>query len=302
MDRSTKGILLALGSYLMWGFLPIFWKLLDTISPVEVLFHRMVWGCLFMLIFVAVKRNNLLPYLKQPKVMLGLFLSGLLISLNWGTYIYTVNTGHVLETSLGYFMNPIMTIVAGMVFFKEKLTRTQAVATGIAFVGVAISIIAYGQVPFLGLTLAVTFMLYASVKKYLGLPATEAFTIETILMSFVALAGLAYMSAHGTCSFFSGPTLADKLKISALLMMSGVVTAVPLLMLNTATNMTKFSNIGFTQYVSPSIGFLLGYFVYHETLTAPEIICFVFIWVGIALIVAESIVRHQISKKVKLPE
>lgn len=300
-DENTiaKGTSLAVAAYFIWGLTPIYWKLLDSVSSLEILFHRMLWAALFMVGYVLYKKIRLAPYLKNPKVMLVMLCTGIVVSLNWGTYIYTINSGHILEGSLGYFINPIMTILAGVLFFHERLTRVQLAATIFAFVGVGISIIGYGHVPYYGLTLAFTFVLYTSIKKRFGFPATEAFTIETFVTSAIAIVALIVMHHMGLTMFFTGPTLSDKILISVMLILCGPLTAIPLLMLNKATVMAPFSYIGFTQYIAPSMAFVLGYFVYHETLDTPRLICFIFIWIGIALILAEGYVNLKLSRKNK---
>lgn len=299
LSTTTKGVLIGIASYVIWGLFPLYWKLLDQVNSFEILCHRLLWAGVSLALFAWVARVHIKPYLTNPKQALFLFICGLLVSCNWGTYIYSINSGHVIEASLGYFINPLVTIVLGMICFKERLTRAQKAATLLALVGVLISIIGYGHVPWFALILACTFATYSALKKKAGFPAVEAMAVETMLSSVVALIAIVVLSSYGIRSFAAlqpGQTETSMLIISAMLIIGGPLSALPLLMFNKAANMAPFSYLGFVQYLSPTLVFLLGWLLYGEELDTARMICFGCIWAGVVIMLLDGIVRFQIDR------
>lgn len=297
MSNEVKGTIYAVLAYVVWGSLPLYWHLLESVSPVEILFHRLLWSGLILLGMAAVLSSQLGHYLRKPHLIVPLFICGLIISSNWGAYIYAINRGHVLEASLGYFINPLMTVAAGVLIFKEHLTRIQFFALILAFIGVSISVIAYGHLPFLALYLAFSFTVYSVIKKKLGIPAFEGMCLETFSTIPLALAGLTFMALQGVMNFgvIRGDFSTQSVYISVLLVVAGFISMLPLMLFNKGASLAPLAYVGFVQYVSPTIVFFLGLFFYHEQLEIPTVICFVCIWVGIALMLVEQIIvrgRH----------
>lgn len=296
MNKTLKGILCVCATYITWGLFPLYWKLLDEVNTGEILLHRMVWSMLILTVFCIVIKANVLELIKNPKTFAYLSLCGLVISMNWGIYVYTINSGHVLEASLGYYINPLVMILIGTLMFKERLSKVQIIACTLAFIGVLIPLIAYGKIPWLALCICFTFSLYSSLKKKAGLPANEAMTVESIVVSICGLITLLVMSHYGIQSFGVGTAHSNALSITLLLIGAGFLTAIPMLLFNTATNLVPMSYMGFAQYITPTMVFFLGTFLYHEHLDMSRIICFCFIWVGILLMIGEAFITRKKSK------
>jgi chloramphenicol-sensitive protein RarD len=309
------GLLSALGCYVLWGLLPLYWKLLAQASYFEILSHRMLWSFVFMLIICRfVRRVRLSSLLRERRALLILGGAGLLICGNWGLYIYAINSGHVLQASLGYYINPLVAILFGVLFFRERLTTIQKVATLLAAAGVVYFTVDYGSFPWIALALAVTFAIYGALKKYGGYPATPALTVETLLVAplalvFVAatfflpnhvflteLAPLAPSLAQAAVPAVPAPLAAlapagsfDGWALSLLLIGGGALTAIPLLLFARAANAIPLTWVGFLQYISPTLTLLLGVFVYGEPFTTAHAVCFALIWTGLILVSAELI-------------
>lgn len=274
----NQGIVYALGCYFVWGFFPIFWKAIVGVPAVNVLAHRIVWSFVLLFIWVLLtNRQTFISYLKQPKLLLRLGLAGFLISANWGIYIYAVASNHIVEAGLGYYINPLVNVSLGYLFLKERLAPMQKAAVILALIGVTYFTISYGKFPWVSLFLAVSFGLYGLLKKKADLESMPALTIETMMVFPVALAFLIYSAkSSGGAPFFpsSGITI-------LLLVLSGLVTAIPLFWFGKAARAIPLSTIGFIQYISPTLQLLLGIFVYGETFGIEYIICFAFVWAGL---------------------
>ena len=258
----------------MWGLFPLYWPLLEPANPLEIVSHRAVWTLVFCLIVLALNKQirTTLSVMKNPKTMAALLLSTILVSINWITYIWAVNHGHVVEAALGYYINPLIIIAFGVILLREKMRPLQWVAVAIAAVGVLVLTIDYGRLPWVAISLALSWGSYGLVKKKLNLGALEGLAIET-LISFIPYVGyLIYLGSHGTGQFGHKPLL------TILLISAGAVTAIPLLLFNGSTTRLPYSTIGLLQYITPTIQFSLGVWLRHEDMPTARWIGFIVIW------------------------
>ena len=270
----SLGLLFGFSSYIMWGLFPLYWPLLEPANPLEIVSHRAVWTLVFCLIVLALNKQirTTLSVMKNPKTMAALLLSTILVSINWITYIWAVNHGHVVEAALGYYINPLIIIAFGVILLREKMRPLQWVAVAIAAVGVLVLTIDYGRLPWVAISLALSWGSYGLVKKKLNLGALEGLAIET-LISFIPYVGyLIYLGSHGTGQFGHKPLL------TILLISAGAVTAIPLLLFNGSTTRLPYSTIGLLQYITPTIQFSLGVWLRHEDMPTARWIGFIVIW------------------------
>ncbi|MFM2215141.1 MAG: hypothetical protein RJA88_510 [Actinomycetota bacterium] len=284
----SLGLLFGFSSYIMWGLFPLYWPLLEPANPLEIVSHRAVWTLVFCLIVLALSKQVLttLTVMKNPKTMAALLLSTILVSINWITYIWAVNHGHVVEAALGYYINPLIIIAFGVLLLREKLRPLQWVAVGIAAVGVLVLTIDYGRLPWVAISLALSWGSYGLVKKKLNLGALEGLAIET-LISFIPYVGyLIYLGQQGTGQFGHKPLL------TILLISAGAVTAIPLLLFNGSTTRLPYSTIGLLQYITPTIQFSIGVWLRHEDMPTARWIGFIVIWFALAAL-ATDLVRSS---------
>ncbi|WP_342558963.1 EamA family transporter RarD [Metasolibacillus sp. FSL K6-0083] len=300
MSEERKGIVYTFLAYAMWGVLPLFWKLLEHVDSVEVLVGRVVWSFIFTVLAILMigQRSALfgdLQYLWQHKKQLvSLVAASFMITVNWFVFIYAVNSHQMLETSLGYYINPLISVLFGMLFFKERLTRVQLGAVLIALVGVLIMTINYARLPWIALCLAFSFATYGVLKKRVVLDALRGLAIETLFTLPIALVLYAYLFQKGTASF-----LHISLSTDVLLMASGVVTAIPLICFAKGAQRIPLYLIGFLQYIAPTTMLIIGVVLYKEPFTKMEILAFSAIWLALALF-SLSTLREQLMKKRKL--
>jgi chloramphenicol-sensitive protein RarD len=292
----SLGLLFGVSAYTLWGLFPIYWPLLKPANPLEIVSHRAVWTLVFCFIILALTKTlkSTLALLKRPKIVAGLFLSSILISINWIIYIYAANTGHVIEASLGYFINPLVVIATGVIVLKEKMRPLQWSAVGIATIGVAVLTIDYGRLPWIALGLALSWGSYGLVKKQLGLGALEGLSIETLLSSGFYLGYLIWLGNRGEGQF------SHSLTLTLLLIGGGAVTAIPLLLFNGSTNRLPLTLVGLLQYITPTIQFCIGVWYYHEDMPAARWAGFLIIWVALMsltldLIRSSRTVDHSIA-------
>jgi chloramphenicol-sensitive protein RarD len=292
----SLGLLFGVSAYTLWGLFPIYWPLLKPADPLEIVSHRAVWTLVFCFIILALTKTlkSTLALLKRPKIVAGLFLSSILISINWIIYIYAANTGHVIEASLGYFINPLVVIATGVIVLKEKMRPLQWTAVGIATIGVAVLTIDYGRLPWIALGLALSWGSYGLVKKQLGLGALEGLSIETLLSSGFYLGYLIWLGNRGEGQF------SHSLTLTLLLIGGGAVTAIPLLLFNGSTNRLPLTLVGLLQYITPTIQFCIGVWYYHEDMPAARWAGFLIIWVALMslaldLIRSSRTVDHSIA-------
>jgi chloramphenicol-sensitive protein RarD len=273
----SLGLLFGVSAYTLWGLFPIYWPLLKPANPLEIVSHRAVWTLVFCFIILSLTKtlSSTLAILKRPKIVAGLFLSSILISINWIIYIYAANTGHVVEASLGYYINPIVVIATGVIVLKEKMRPLQWAAVGIATLGVIVLTIDYGRLPWIALGLALSWGSYGLVKKKLGLGALEGLSIETLLSSGAYLGYLIWLGNTGDGQFL------NSWKITLLFIGGGAVTAIPLLLFNGSTNRLPLTLIGLLQYITPTIQFCIGVWYYNEAMPGARWAGFLIIWIAL---------------------
>ena len=279
--RSDQGGLpYALGAYTIWGFVPLFFKLLTSVPPVEVLAQRIVWSLPLCFLIMVFRRQigDYLAALKDWRVLRMLLASSVLIALNWLVYIHAVFTDHVLAASLGYYLNPLVNVMLGMIFLGERLSRLQALAVVIAAIGVAILLAGALDTLWISLTLALSFGTYGLIRKTAPVGSLPGLAIETTLLLPIALAAAVWFIWIG-----DGRGFGSGAEISWLLAAGGVVTAIPLLLFATAARRMSYAALGFVQYLAPSLAFLLSLFVFDEPLKPAQLVCFLLIWASIAV-------------------
>jgi len=256
---------------------PLYWPLLEPANPLEIVSHRAVWTLVFCLIVLAITHalKSTLATFRRPKVAAKLFLASVLISINWLIYIWATNNDHVVEASLGYYINPLIIIAFGVVLLKEKMRKMQWIAVSIATVGVIVLTVDYGRLPWVALGLALSWGTYGLVKKQLGLGALEGLAIETMLAFIPYCAYLIFIGSKGEGQFGNGASL------TILLISAGAVTAIPLLLFNGSTTRLPYSTIGLMQYITPTIQFSIGVWVNNEAMPTARWVGFIFIWLAL---------------------
>ncbi|WP_214765991.1 EamA family transporter RarD [Exiguobacterium sp. s145] len=271
---NKSGFIATLAAYVIWGLLPIYWKLLATVSSEEILAHRIVWSFIFLLLLLSLQKAlpKFTGALKNPFTRRLFFLNGLIISMNWFIYIWAVNHNFIVEASLGYYINPIVSIIFGVFFFREKLSRIEWLAILLATIGVLILTIGYGKFPWISLALAFSFGFYGVVKKQRPLESTVSLTIETLAPLPIALLFLGYMGVSGQETFTSSPF------VMIGLFLTGIITAVPLLLFGFGAQRIPFTVVGFLQFVAPTLSLAIGVLLYNEPFTRTHLIAFTFIW------------------------
>lgn len=288
-NSSRNGALSALSAYILWGFAPIYFKLLTEIAAGEILMHRVIWSTVFLLLMIIAMKKwpQLLIVLKQPKLLLQLTLSACFLAVNWFLFIWAVNNDHLLDASLGYYINPLFNVVLGMIFFHERLRRNQLIAVGLALSGVIVQLIALGTLPLISIALASTFAVYGLIRKKLPVNSFVGLLIESLLMLPIALIYWYFFVETTT----SNMALNDY-SLNFTLIMAGVVTTAPLLFFTAAAKRLTLSTLGFFQYLGPSIMFLLATFYYQETMKTAELVTFIFIWAALLLYSLDSIKKR----------
>jgi chloramphenicol-sensitive protein RarD len=285
LSKNKLGLLFGVSAYSLWGAFPLYWPLLEPANPLEIVSHRAVWTLVFCFIVLAATKalKSTLVTLKRPTVAVKLFLSSLLISINWLVYIWATNNEHVVEASLGYYINPLIIIGFGVIFLKEKMRPLQWAAVSIATLGVLVLTFDYGRLPWIALALAVSWGSYGLIKKQLGLGALEGLAIETFISSFFYLAYLIYIGNQGTGQF------GQSWGLTALLISAGAVTAIPLLLFNGSTNRLPFTTIGLLQYITPTLQFSIGVWVLNENMPTARWIGFLIIWAALVALAIDLI-------------
>ena len=275
-----KGVIYGLAAYLAWGFFPVYFKAVHLVAPVEMVAHRICWSLAFLLLLIAGKGawREVQALLARPKSLAALGVSTLLIATNWLVFIYAVDNGEVLQSSLGYFINPLVSVLLGFVFLGERLERVQWLSIALAATGVIYLALSYGSVPWISLALAASFGLYGLIRKALHVEPLVGLTVETLLLAPFALVYLVVLNQRGTGIF-----LANSTRLDLLIPMAGIITAIPLLLFAAAAKRLRLATIGFLQYITPTMHFVLAVTVYGETFTHTDLVSFLFIWSGLAL-------------------
>ncbi len=286
----NPGVVYALGAYTLWGLFPLYFKLLHAVPAMQILAHRMVWSLLLVLgILIVLRRWSWMKLLREQPAVLARFAgSALLLATNWFTYIWSVNHGHVVEASLGYYINPLMNVALGTLILHERLRPTQWMAVAVAAAGVLWMAVGVGHLPWLALLLAVTFAGYSLMRKIAPLGSLEGLAVETAVLLPVALLYLAWTSRAGTNAFELGDW-----RLRVLLMCSGPVTALPLLAFAAGARRIPFSLLGILQYLTPTLLLVLGVTLYHEPFGPQKALGFGLVWSGIALYIGEGLLRMR---------
>ena len=286
----NPGIAYALGAYTLWGLFPLYFKLLEHVPALQILAHRMVWSLLLVaLILLALRRLSWLARLNRG-VVARFALSATLLSCNWGTYIWSVNHGHVIEASLGYYINPLVNVALGTLLLHERLRALQWGAVAVACVGVLWMTFEIGHVPWLALVLALTFAGYSLARKTAPLGSLEGLALETALMFPLALLYLGWCSAHGSNAFSAGDGAQR-----ALLAAAGPVTTIPLLLFAAGARRIPLSMLGLLQYLTPTLLLVLGVWLYHEPFSSTRATGFGLVWAGIALYMLDGLLRRRVA-------
>ncbi len=283
-----SGVAYASGAFLIWGLSPIYWKVLQSIPALETIMHRALWSFFFLLI-VLISQGHFSEFMaavKNRRTLMILFPTTMLLGFNWFIYIWAVNNEHILQASLGYFINPLVNVLLGMIFLRERLRPLQAVALGLAVVGVLYLTFNYGEFPWIALSLAFAFGFYGLIRKVAPVSSLVGLSIEMLFFFVPALAYIVFLDSKGT-----GALLHMSTKIDIFLIGTAFLTAFPLLIFTLGTRRLKLSTVGFLQYIAPSCMFLLGVFLYNEPLSSAHMLTFVLIWTALCLYSVDS-ARH----------
>jgi chloramphenicol-sensitive protein RarD len=286
LRNERAGVVAAVAAYLFWGLFPLYWSLLGAVPVVQTLAHRALWCAACVWLYLAALGQGAWWRGLDRRTLRLLCASSLLISVNWGTYILGVTTGHVLETSLGYFITPLVSVVLGVVLLRERLGLWQWLAVAFAVFGVGWFALHVGTLPWIALVLAVSFGAYGLIRKLAVVDAVRGLAVESCLMLPLALGYLLWCDLRGTGAFLHGPATRDLLLVAG-----GAITAVPLVLFAYGARRVALTSLGFMQYLAPSVQFLLGVYVFHEEFGSVQAVAFVSIWIALALFTADSLRR-----------
>jgi chloramphenicol-sensitive protein RarD len=277
---SLNGFLFALSAYLLWGFLPLYMKALAHMSPAEVIAHRILWSIPVagLLLIILKRTDDLKKAIRNPKMLGMAAVTATLISVNWGIYVWAIGTGHALDTALGYFINPLFSILLGAVILKEKLKRTQIAALALVVIAVVILTVEAGRLPVVALALTFSWGFYAFFRKTLPIGPNQGFLLEVLLLSPIALGYLVYLNLKGGGHFLMGNTTDTVLLASA-----GLVTAIPLILYANGAKLLRLSTIGIMQYIAPSMIFITAVFVFNEPFSMAKAVAFPLIWAALVI-------------------
>jgi chloramphenicol-sensitive protein RarD len=294
----NKGLWYAIGAYLTWGLFPVYWKWLEQVPAIQLIGHRIDWSFVMLLALILATRQwkKFRMAALTWRVLRIYFVSALLIGANWLIYVWSVNAGYIVEASLGYFINPLFSVLLGVVFLRERLRPLQWLPVGLAATGVLYLTFIYGSLPWIALSLAFTFGLYGLVKKTAPLGSLYGLTLETGLLFLPALAYLLYVNATGSGAFLHSSPTANFLMVGA-----GLVTIVPLLMFSSAARQIPLSLVGILQYITPSMQFLLGVLVYREAFSFHQLLGFGIVWLGLIIFWAEGFFAHRAAQPIIAP-
>lgn len=290
MENYKQGIFFGLAAYVLWGILPVYWKALELVSPFEILSSRFMWSCVFVFLLIIFQKKwplftkEVKQVFSNLKTGTAMIAAGITISFNWGTFIWAVNNGHIVETSMGYYINPLVSILFAVVFLRERLDKMQLAAITCAFIGVASMVYSFGKIPWVSLTLAFTFALYGLLKKILPVSALTSIMLETLLITPLALVYEYSLWQQGVSFYASG-----NLQVIMMLTGAGIVTAIPLLLFTAGARLLPLKIIGFLQYISPTLTLLIGVFVYNEAFTASHLLAFGWIWAALLLFIVSQL-------------
>lgn len=296
-NDTRNGVINAISAYFLWGLAPIYFKLIKEVSPDEIMVHRIVWSCLllFIIIVLSKKLPALISIIQQPKILLKLAITATFLGVNWFMFIWAVNNDHLLDASLGYFINPLFSVALAVIFLGERLRKWQIFAVVLAIIGVLIQLVYIGSLPVISLALAGTFGIYGLLRKKLSVDSFIGLLVESALMLPFALIYWLFFVSSDTGNMFS-----NSLSLNALLIFAGVVTTAPLLCFTAAAKRLTLSTVGFFQYIGPSMMFILAIIYYHEVLVVEKLITFVFIWAALLIYSIDSLKAHKQKKKLAI--
>lgn len=293
----NPGITAAASAFVMWGLLPIYWKQLDSVPAYEILGHRMAWSfvvTLGLLVFLG-KFGELKALFHQRKKCLYFFLTGSILGVNWFIYIWAVNAGYIIEASLGYFINPLVSVCFGVIFLREKIRKVQWVSVLLAFAGVCYLTWLYGEFPWIAISLASTFACYSLLRKVTTVPALEGLCLETSLLFIPAFAFLIFLESNGSGAFYHG-TVINSLFLAG----TGIATTAPLLCFCYAAQKIPLYVVGLMQYLAPTINLFVGIFIYNERFPFEKMIGFAIIWLALCVFIIDGISRQLRSRQLKM--
>jgi len=285
-QQTRQGVLFALGAYFIWGIAPVYFKLIQQVPAAEIMTHRVIWSFLFMLLLISLSRGwrNIRAMAAHPKKVLLLAVSAVVICSNWLLYIWAVNHHYMLEASLGYFINPLLNVLVGMLFLGERFRRMQWLAVALAACGVLVQLWKFGSVPLIALGLALSFSMYGLIRKKIAVDAQTGMLIETSWLLIPAAVYLFAITDSATSHLSNNP-----MSLNLLLIAAGVITTVPLMLFTAACTRLRLSTVGFFQYLGPTLMFLLAVIFYDEQMTSDKAITFGFIWAALALFIADAL-------------
>jgi chloramphenicol-sensitive protein RarD len=288
--ESLSGVACASSAFLIWGISPIYWKVLHNIPALEIIMHRVIWSFLFLIILLVFQKqwHEFAAALKNRRTLLTLIPTTLFVGFNWFIYIWAVNNDHILQASLGYYINPLVNVFLGMVFLRERMRPLQTIALLLAGSGVLYLTFHYGEFPWIALSLAFAFGFYGLIRKTAAVGSLAGLSVEMFLLSFPALAYIIYLDIQGVGALFS-----ISIKIDLFLMGAALLTAVPLLLFTLGARRLKLSTVGFLQYIAPTCMFFLGVFFYHEPLHKAQITTFAMIWAALCIYSADSVMYYR---------
>ncbi|MCK6265515.1 EamA family transporter RarD [Vibrio sp. ZSDE26] len=293
-QRTRQGILFAIGAYTMWGIAPIYFKSLDGVAALEILSHRVVWSFFFLagLLHIGRRWRTVRDVMTSKSKMTYLFATSIVIGLNWLIFIWAVNENRMLDASLGYYINPLVNVLFGMIFLGERLRSLQWFAVALAACAVIVQLVAFGSVPVIAIALAMSFGMYGLLRKKVGVDAQTGLFVETLVLLPIAAIYLLFIADSATSNFSN-----NEMSLNILLLMAGVITTVPLLCFNGAATRLKLSTLGFFQYIGPSLMLLLAVLIYGEAFTQDKVVTFAFIWGALLVFTFDAYRNNKKAKK-----
>ncbi|MDB6162863.1 MAG: triose-phosphate Transporter family protein, partial [Xanthomonadaceae bacterium] len=287
---TRRGLWIAVASFVLWGLMPLYWHLLKAVPSLQIVVHRIVWSAIFVVAWLTWQRRDWLrSALAKPRLAWMLALSGVLIAFNWGLYIWAVNAGHVVESSLGYFMNPLVNVLFGVVFLHERLTRMQWTSVALASAGVVWLTVQYGHPPWIAVGLALSFALYGLIRKLAAVDAIAGLGVESVYLFLPALAVLLWGEMHGDGGFLSSWGIG----LDTLLIVGGALTALPLIGFAHAVRRVPLSVVGLLQYIAPTLQFVIGVLAFGEAFDRTRAVGFGFIWIALAIFAVDGLWRSR---------
>ena len=278
LSSHQLGLLAAIGAYSIWGLFPIYFRALDAVRPDEILIHRIIWGAAFLYLVLWLRRQTVRRFCGDRRLILSLMASAVCIATNWLVFVYAVSTHRTLEASYGYFINPLMIVAVGVWVLKDPISPVQKLSLGLVVTSVAYQTYLIGYIPWIALALAGTLTLYGFIRRSAGVAAMEGLFMETLLLAPIAIIYGSNLKGQGHLVFTQ-----DSLWLDLLLLAAGPATAIPLLLFTVAARNLKFSNVGYLQYIAPSLQFFCGWLLFQEPMPAPKLLSFVLIWVALVL-------------------